>query len=120
MQVRKDDHVLVVFPSGRMDISQTANLEKEIASYVNDDPECDILFDLSNVEYLHSSAVRMLISLHIRLLENKKNISICNISPGVRKMLEFVDLDSMVNVYNCKDEAIRNLCSSPEENCERE
>ncbi len=107
-QIKKN--YISVFPEGRLDLNNSQVIEKELMKIIDAERK-HLIVNMKNVEYLHSSGIRLLISLRNRLLEYGKYIVICQINDTVLKIIEFVDLQGIIEIFNSEEEAIDHVAS---------
>ena len=78
LKTRKVDNVIVVYLHGKLDVHVSADVEKEINRIIEQEPQCNLLLNLGQVEYMSSSGLRIFVST-MRVLKETK-----------RKLLEFL------------------------------
>jgi len=107
MQLSYLDHgdVRVYFPEGRLDHAQALIFEKEMNS-VLEKGIFRIIFDLSKLDYLSSSGLRVFISLIKQVNENKGRIAFCTLTPTVSNLIEMVALQNDLEIYPTLFEAL--------------
>jgi anti-anti-sigma factor len=107
MQLAYIDHedVRVYFPKGRLDHSQALIFEKEMNS-VLEKGISRIIFDLSKLDYLSSSGLRVFISLIKQVNENKGRVAFCTLTPTVSNLIEMVALQDDLEIYPTLFEAL--------------
>jgi len=68
----------------------------------------DIVVDLSGVDFLDSAGVGVLVGLfkHARLRGGRARF--CGLTPGVRLVLELIQLDRIFEIYDDAAEALRS------------
>ena len=68
----------------------------------------DVVVDLSGVEFLDSAGVGVLVGLfrHARGLGGSARV--CGLTPGVRTVLELIQLDRIFEIYDDVDAAARS------------
>ena len=89
-----------------MDLTVSNELERALFEILKKEPGKHLLLNFEHLDYLHSSGVRMLISLQVKLNESGCHLALCNINEEVRKILEFVDIIDMIDIYNSEEEAL--------------
>ena len=91
LKTKKVDNVVVVYLAGRLDVHLSADIEKEINKIINDDPSSNLLLNLSDVEYMSSSGLRIFVSTMRILKETKRKLKLCNMNSAVKKIFEVVN-----------------------------
>jgi anti-anti-sigma factor len=110
LENRKD--VLVIILEGRIDVYVADHIDVFLDKLAKDHPECHILLDLSKLEYMNSSCIRILISLKRRLEKVNKEVKIFSPSEICKKLIEVVKLDKLIDTYESKDGAVQSLLGS--------
>ena len=110
LEDRKD--ILIVYLKGRVDVYIADYIDLELDKLIKEHPDCHIFLDLSGLEYMNSSCIRILISLKRRMEKVNREVKIFNPSKICKRLIEVVKLDSMIDTYDTKDEAIQSLHDS--------
>jgi len=107
MQLSYIDHedVRIYFPEGRLDHTQAFALEDKMNSAIKNGT-FKLIFDLSKLDYLSSSGIRVFINLIKRVHENKGRILFCSLSPSVANLIEMVALQNDLEIYPTLFEAL--------------
>ena len=103
LQTAKDDIVLVEL-LGRLDELATGEVEQAFLA-VLDDGASRVLLDLSNVEYVSSSGLRVLLML-LRALKQKEGLlKLCGLSPFVAEVFDISNFHTLFEVHADQDAA---------------
>ena len=106
LQTKKVDNVIVVYLQGRLDVHLSADIEKEINKLIKDEPNAHFLLNLSGVEYMSSSGLRIFVSTMRILKESNRKLKLCNMNSAVKKIFEVVELMDMFEIYESEAEAL--------------
>ncbi len=98
-RIRK--HVIVKL-SGRLDITQSDEVESQLAKDVLSG-EGDIIIDLGSISYISSSGIRIFVGMVRELNKQGRKLKLCSITPPVKKVFDVVELLDLFDVYD--DEA---------------
>jgi len=109
LNTKKVDNVMVVYLSGRLDVHLSAEIEKEINSLIQNEPSAHLLMNLSDVEYMSSSGLRIFVSTMRILKEQKRHLKLCNMNSAVKKIFEVVELMDMFDIYDTEEEALKSF-----------
>jgi len=112
--VNQDD-VSVFFPEGRMDYSQSLDVEKKIASRIKAGVS-KIIFDLSGLDYLCSRGIRVFNTLISKVSENNGKFVFCAPSPSVSTLIEMTAFENDCEVYPTLFDALMAMESAGEVN----
>lgn len=107
MQLSYLDHadVRVYFPEGRLDHSQAFVLEDKVKQVVKDGI-FKLIFDLSKLDYLSSSGLRVFIWLIKQVRENEGRIVFCSLTASVSNLIELAALQTDLEIYPTLFEAL--------------
>ena len=106
---KKIDNVVVIYLSGRLDVHLSAEIEKEINSIIQNEPDCHLLLNLKDVEYMSSSGLRIFVSTMRILKETKRKLKLCEMNSAVKKIFEVVELMDMFDIFDNEEEAIKSF-----------
>jgi len=110
MKCKNNKEYITVFPKGRLDLNTSQVLEKELIKIV-DEEQRHLLMNFRYIEYLQSSGIRLILTLHNRLLDQGNELILCEINASVKKIIEFVDLNGIVNIFRDEDETAEYIQS---------
>jgi stage II sporulation protein AA (anti-sigma F factor antagonist) len=96
--------VSVLRPSGRLDSITAASIEKEIAAVSTQSAR--VVLDLSELDYLSSAGVRMIVISAKRLKQRSGTFVLCNPQPMVRQVLELSGLFGVLTVASSLAQAM--------------
>ena len=106
LKTKKVGNVIIVYLNGRLDVHLSADVEKGINKIIKEGPECHLLLNLYDVEYMSSSGLRIFVSTMRILKDNKKKLKLCNINSAVKKIFEVVELMEMFDIYDSEQAAL--------------
>ncbi len=109
LKTKKVNNVIVAYLSGRLDVHLSADVEKEINKIINNEPTCHLLLNLSDVEYMSSSGLRIFVSTMRILKESKRKLYLCNMNSAVKKIFEVVELMDMFDIFETEEEALKSF-----------
>jgi len=89
-----DNNLLTIFLNGRVDVSNAANIEKEIIDIRATAPNTTTVIDAKDLEYISSAGLRVL----LRLRKEEPNLSMINVSPEVYDILDMTGFTEMITV----------------------
>lgn len=106
IKTEKKGNWFVIHIEGRLDVMLSQQLESLVFESIGKG-EHKILFNLSRVEYMSSSGLRVFISTMRKLGEKQGEMRLCHMSDGVRKILKIVDLEGMFNIFPTEEDALK-------------
>lgn len=94
MQVNENSQVIKL--KGPIDINTSHLLKKHFNDIIK--MKKDLIFDLSEVEYVDSSGVATFIFFTKELSGRKKNVYLKNANESIKNIFKFFKLDSLFNI----------------------
>ena len=107
IEFRTDKDILYISLEGRIDASNSADVEKEIAEIRKAHEGMHTVLDADNLEYISSAGLRIM----LRLRKEEPKLAIINVSPEVYVVFEMTGFTEMmtiektyprINVDNCE------------------
>ncbi|MDY6935902.1 MAG: STAS domain-containing protein [Spirochaetota bacterium] len=112
LKMKRVGNVLVIYLSGRLDIHLSVNVEEEINRIIDEEQNSHLLLNLSNVEYMSSSGIRILVSTMRKLQANMRKMKICNMNNDVKKIFDIVELIDIFEIFDTETEALESFIYS--------
>ncbi|MBN1496639.1 MAG: STAS domain-containing protein [Spirochaetes bacterium] len=109
LNLKRVGNVVVVYLAGRLDVHLSAEIEKEINKIIQNETDTHLLMNLSDVEYMSSSGLRIFVSTMRILKEQKRQLKLCNMNNAVKKIFEVVELMDMFDIYDSEEEALKSF-----------
>ena len=107
LNTKRVGNVIVIYLAGKLDVHVSAEIEKEINKIINSEPAAHLLLNLSRVEYMSSSGLRIFVSTMRILKESKRKLKLCNMNSAVMKIFEVVELMDMFDIYDTEEVALK-------------
>jgi anti-sigma B factor antagonist len=104
---RKADAVILVL-SGKLDATTAKTFEDRILGVINSGT-LRLVVDLSQLDYVSSSGLRVLILAAKRLQTVDGKIVLCSMKDHVRQVFDLAGFSSMLSIYASRDEAIKSI-----------
>jgi anti-anti-sigma factor len=110
MRLSIEDHTkgLIVSITGKLDATTAPVFKEEILARI-DRSNKNIIFDLSNLNYLSSAGIRVFYLISRLLKEKEKNMSFCSPTPDVMQVFEMIELPSDFPIFSDVDKALEKL-----------
>jgi len=99
-------NIYLVHVAGRLDAGFSSQLEDEIDRLLEKTKK--VILDFSEVSYLSSSGLRVLLSIR-KETENQGGLVLINLIDIVRKIIEVAELDDYFHLAGSLDDAIQIL-----------
>ncbi|MDH2427160.1 STAS domain-containing protein [Sphaerisporangium sp. TRM90804] len=95
---RRHDFTVITIV-GEVDRNGMSQLGKHIDEAFEQHPGPRLLFDLSEMSFIDSSGLRLLIGACGRTARNGGTCAVCGLCPTPRKILQITGLDAMFDIY---------------------
>ena len=107
----EQEHVaLIAVISGRIDSSNVFGMEQSINDGLSTDHQVFVL-DLSDVVYISSAALALMLRMAKRYREESKGFGVCTQTQNIREVIQISGFDRIINIYDTRDEALKELDS---------
>ena len=103
LEERKDG-LLVLCLDGRLDTVSSKMFEEKVLALV-DGGERRIVIDLSRMDYVSSSGLRVFLVASQRLTPSGGNLVLCSLREPVKQVFDIVGFYSIFSISSSKDEA---------------
>ncbi len=106
---QEKDNIVVISLSGRLiEKNQAIDLINEIDNLVNDDP-LKLVIDLSELNYMNSSGLNILITLLTKARKTGGEAVLANEPEIIKKLLIITKLNQVFTVAENKEKALKHL-----------
>ena len=92
---KKDGSALVIALEGRLDTTTAPDLEKELKNSL--DGITDLTLDMTNLDYISSAGLRVLLSAH-KIMVKQGKMKVTNASEIVREVFEVTGFSDILNI----------------------
>jgi anti-sigma B factor antagonist len=105
------DDVEVIKFSGRIIYDTEEVVKKELDQLVGGGAK-KLVFDLSELMYINSSGLGLLINALKQIRANGGDVKLSNMRDELKELFKITSLDSVFNIYETEEEAINNYKNS--------
>ncbi len=84
--------------SGRLDQSQTKELEIQLNQLLQQNPT-QLIVDLTHVTYINSGGLRTLVSAWRKARQQKGNLTLCGLNHRLQEIFNMVGFDKVFQIY---------------------
>ena len=105
LRIEHTADISVITPAGRMDSNTAASIEKEILDVISAGSS-RVVLDLSQIEYISSAGLRVVVIAAKRLKQRSGLFVLCSLQPLVSEVFEVSGLLSLVTVEGSLREAM--------------
>ncbi len=100
---------IVIYLKEALDIANSAYIEKNISSLISQYAEHDVVLNMDEVKYMNSAGLGVLIILTKSLEKRERTLKISNLNYTLRKVINILDAETLVNIYDDEKDAIMAL-----------
>ena len=100
----KKGNFLVINLFGRLDTSNSGELEKKIIEII-DGGEKAIVVDFSDLPYISSSGLRVLLMALKKITNSGGKFHLCNLKKNILEIFEIAGFNTIFRIFNTLDEA---------------
>jgi len=97
--------ILILHVKGRLDALSSPKAEKIVFGCINDGHH-KLLLDFSQMEYLSSAGMRMLLSTSKKLKSSTGKLVLCAVTPNVMDVLKMSGFDRVLEIAKSQEEAL--------------
>lgn len=102
------DSCVVVTPTGALDVSTSPALHTLLHRTL-DEGETRLVLDLSAVDFIDSTALRVLVSIHKRLRDTEGGFAVVCPHARIRRIFDLTALDRLLMLTDTVEEALAAL-----------
>ena len=100
---------LIIKLKGELDHHIAQDLREEIDSLLDKNPIKSIIFDFSNINFMDSSGIGVIIGRYRKISKFGGVVSVVNLNKQVRKIFELSGIDKIIKAYDTYEEAVSSL-----------
>ena len=100
--------VVIVGLSGKLDATTAKTFEEKIFAEI-DSGDRRFVIDLSQLEYVSSSGLRVFLLAAKRLHSAAGKIVLCSLKEHVRQVFDLAGFSSILSIYGSRDDAVKAL-----------
>lgn len=99
IQKSEEQGVIILSPSGRLDSNSAPDLEQAIDTIGLDESGHHLLLDFSNVEYISSAGLRVVLKTVKERQAASKSFAVSSMQDHVREVFEIAGFDAYVSIH---------------------
>lgn len=105
-----DNATIVTFTDEKiLEESDIKALQESIISIVEQADRLNLILDFSNVRFLSSAVLGLLIRISKKIYERDGQLRLCNINPKIYEIFKITRLNKIFDIYQDVESAIENL-----------
>ncbi len=95
---------------GRVDTFSSKELDRAISKILKNENH-QILIDFSEVDFIASSGLRVLLTAVKYINQVKGKLALCTLKPKVREIFDLVGFSNLFPIFSNREEALKELSS---------
>jgi anti-sigma B factor antagonist len=107
IRIKTIEDIYVIEISGRMDTINSRNIEPKLDGFL-EEFKPKVVIDLSEVDYISSVGLRVLLSALKKQIRNQGILRIASLQPFVREVFTVTQFDKIFPIYSTQEEAIKS------------
>lgn len=100
-------NVWIIRPNGELDMNNAMDFKEDIRNNFVQQGKVNIILDLSQVNYMDSMALGVLISLQRSCRMNGGTLVLCGLESNLRRIFKMTMLDSVFSIRETVEEALK-------------
>ena len=113
VQIQEKGDVVIIAPAGQITFDEVADLRAQFEEAWRR-PQHAVLLNLGEVDYLDSSGIAALVEGLKEAQRAGRLFGLCDLRKAVRNVIELVRLDTVFNIYEDEDGAVKAMTNPPE------
>ncbi len=99
LNFREEGDWIIISLEGELDMSNANEFKNELIDEFVSKGKVAIALDLSNLEYIDSSGLGVIVSVHKRCKLNGGRLAICGMNDTLNRLFKLTSLDKALNIY---------------------
>ncbi|WP_319470460.1 STAS domain-containing protein [uncultured Pseudodesulfovibrio sp.] len=104
----KENGITVLTVNGNLDADGTQAMEEKVMGLLAAG-ETSLLFDFSDLDYINSSGLRVLVLAYQRLKKASGKVAICGVKDYIQEVFEVSGYDKIFPLFVTRDDAMTGM-----------
>jgi anti-anti-sigma factor len=104
----ENKNTVVAYLDSILDIGSSSIVQKELKVLIEQFPDSDFIVNMEQVEYINSAGLGALIVSAKKIRSSKRKFKITNLNDTVKKVIEILDAQEIIDVYDNEEEAFES------------
>ncbi|WP_027723435.1 STAS domain-containing protein [Maridesulfovibrio zosterae] len=109
ISVRRHSGTVVVVMGGRIDAYGAGELDKSLDELLSDENLACMAFDMTEVRYLSSAGIRIIVSSLKKLRSRKGALALCGVQSYCKNVLDTAGISRSLDIFKTRSEAMNFL-----------
>lgn len=102
------ENVHIVSIGGRLDAYAASGVERKLDSLITDGHVC-LVVDLSHLDYISSSGLRVLLAAIKRVKKEQGDIRLASLQPSVKEVFDIAGFTQLFRLFDKEEEAVNSF-----------
>lgn len=98
--------------NGDIRVNILPRISPELSNYINANPRRDLVLDLTAVNFIDSSVIKLFVNLHKRMEAGRRRLYLLKPTPDVHKILCDVKLDKVLSFVDSRNDLEQSISST--------
>ncbi|MBL6950089.1 MAG: STAS domain-containing protein [Bacteroidales bacterium] len=103
---KKNDKCTLIGIDGRLDTTNYSVLEKKLMELI-DTGQSKLLVNLSGMDYVSSSGLRILLMALKRITVAKGKFALCSLQPNIKEIFEISGFTNIFEIYDNEEKGLK-------------
>ena len=103
-----EDNIMVLKLKGRLDTNASMDFEQQVEDAINFNKK-DMILDFSELEYICSSGLRVIIQAAKKLKSLQGELVLCSMEEYIQEVFEISGFDTFLKIFVSKEEALNSF-----------
>lgn len=108
IEFSQQDPFVIIHLEGRLDATTSPVLEKQLADQLQV-KGAKLIIDFTQVDYLSSAGMRLLLSISKKAKANESKIAFCCINDEVMEIIKMAGFERILSIFSSQEDAKANL-----------
>lgn len=104
----KQDGITILHVEGSLDADGTQALEEKVVSLLEGGAQ-SLVFDFTDLDYINSSGLRVLVLAYQRLKKSSGKVAICGVKDYIQEVFEVSGYDKIFSMFPSRGAALTGL-----------
>jgi len=104
-----ENNSVIIYPIGSYEMEDTNFFEQKITEILETSGKNKVVFNMSELNYLNSTALNQFIGVYNRLLKGGYRIIFCSLTRPVETLFNITSLKLLVPIYKTEWDALNSL-----------
>lgn len=109
LQYNKSGDTIVVKLSGKLNFQNSDKINREISSLIEKEQDLDFILNLSEVDFMSSSGLRIFINAWKAFNDRENKLILCSLNETLKKVFEIAEIRDLFEIFDSEEGALASL-----------